>query len=111
MDEWPNSMHPDDKERCLVWFKNVLSSKNDIHPIEFRWKQSPKDTGQRWTWAEARHNIDDNGDVVGVTGTLTDITEKKLVELHQQQRAEEAIQMRHAQEGFVDMTVREPLED
>jgi hypothetical protein len=90
-----------------LWFKNVLSSQDDIHPIEFRWQQDPQDAMQRWTWAEARHNIDDNGDMIGLTGTLTDITEKKLVEFHQQQKAEEAIQMRRAQEGFVDMTVRQ----
>lgn len=60
---------------------------------------------QRWTWADAKHDIGENGELVAITGTLTDITEKKLVELHQQQRAEEAIQMRRAQEGFIDMTV------
>lgn len=106
MDDWPQTIHPDDKERCLVWFDNVLKSQNAIHPLEFRWKQPEGATGvQRWTWADARHDIDDNGNIVTITGTLTDITEKKMVELHQQQRAEEAIQMRNAQEGFIDMTV------
>lgn len=106
VDEWPDTIHPEDKDRCLVWFEKVLTTRDPIHALEFRWKQRPGETKQRWTWADARHDIDDNGVLVGVTGTLTDITEKKMVELHQQQRAEEAIQMRRAQEGFVDMTVR-----
>lgn len=105
LNSWPETIHPDDRLRCETWFKRVIESTEPIHPIEFRWRQEPGEGVQRWTWADARHDIGEHGEIVTITGTLTDITEKKAVELHQQQRAEEAIQMRRAQEGFVDMTV------
>ena len=55
---------------------------------------------------------DDEGRLIGLTGSLMDVTEKKKMELLQQDRAEEAIELRRAQERFIDMTsheMRNPL--
>ena len=56
--------------------------------------------------------VDQEGRVTGLIGVLTDVTEKKGMEVFQQTRAEEAIELRRAQERFIDMTsheMRNPL--
>lgn len=42
-----------------------------------------------------------------ITSTLIDHTEKKKTEMLQAKRTEEAVEMRHAQERFIDMTSHE----
>jgi hypothetical protein len=48
--------------------------------------------------------MDDNGVLREITSTLIDHTEKKQTEMLQAKRTQEAIEMRDAQERFIDMT-------
>ena len=107
-----DSVHEDDKAICIKLWEDILESKSGIPPCEFRWKRQADDQLDRWCWAVSVPELDDSGNIIAITGVLTDITMKKQNELYQVKRAEEAIELRHAQERFIDMTsheLRNPL--
>jgi hypothetical protein len=75
--------------------------------MEFRWKAQPGQTSERWCYAVSSPELDAYGNIVSITGALTDITDNKMMMMYEKQRAEEAIALRTAQERFVDMTSHE----
>lgn len=88
-----------------------MSSAEPTPPLEFRWKGREGEP-DRWSWAVAAPELDKNGNIIAVTGTIMDISAAKAAEHFQEKRATEAIELREASERFVDMTsheVRNPL--
>ena len=51
--------------------------------------------------------LGDDGSVVAVSGTLTDITHLKWAEKLQKQRTDEAVEAKRQHEAFIDMTCHE----
>lgn len=100
------SIHEDDRSKCTQIWINAMTSKTACPPVEFRWKRGPSDTSDRWSWALASPELDKAGNLVAITGSIMDITEKKAIELYERQRAEHAIEQYGAQERFVDMCVK-----
>ncbi|MBI5586107.1 MAG: PAS domain S-box protein [Deltaproteobacteria bacterium] len=74
-------VHPEDRERNLELFKPLIERRKDCCRHEIRYLH--RDGGFRWIEVYARLTLDEQNQVVGTTGTLTDIT------AHQQ--AEEAL--------------------
>ena len=111
-DTFLDSVHEDDVEASIAMWKLAMTSKVPVPPMEFRWKPRPGDSSIRWCYAVSSPELDARGNIVSVTGALTDISDSKAMELYQKQRAEEAIELRTATERFVDMTsheLRNPL--
>lgn len=100
-----DSVHEDDKELSIAMWQRAMTSKVPVPPMEFRWKARPGDTSVRWCYAVSSPELDAKGNIVSITGALTDISDSKAMELYQKQRAEEAIELRTATERFVDMSV------
>jgi PAS domain S-box-containing protein len=71
-------VHPEDKVRYLNVLTYAMETDQDTLQGEFR--MGTKEGDYRWVEMSNRITIDHHGAVVGVSGTLTDITERKLSE-------------------------------
>ncbi|KZP05911.1 hypothetical protein FIBSPDRAFT_842673 [Athelia psychrophila] len=104
LDEWPNSIHPEDRDTAMAIFNNL-----DKHPesttFEFRWLHGEH------TQCDIRPQFDSDGNLTSWVGSLTNIEERRRLEiLHLQaveQRATDAEEMRRQQELFIDITSHE----
>jgi diguanylate cyclase (GGDEF)-like protein/PAS domain S-box-containing protein len=77
-----NYIHPDDRQRNLELFRPLVEREKDHCRHEIRYLT--KDGGCRWIEVWARLTLSDDGTIIGTSGTLNDITERK--------RAEEALE-------------------
>jgi PAS domain S-box-containing protein len=68
-------IHPDDRAGLIESFQRVLAG--DLHPSEFRVRK--KSGGYLWVRSASRPILH-NGEVVGLRGVLTDISDSKRVE-------------------------------
>ncbi|TVP56668.1 MAG: PAS domain S-box protein [Nodularia sp. (in: Bacteria)] len=99
-------VHPDDRQHNLELFESLMQrqkEKDDCHH-EIRYLTK---TGE-WRWIEvlARLNLEDDGTILGISGTLIDITERKQseeerVQLAREQAARTAAEMAHQQSAFL----------
>lgn len=83
---WPELVHPDDFPLALESIERHLSGQASSHEAEFRCKT--KDGG--WRWILTRGSIvsrADDGSPIMMSGTHTDITERKQFELAQREAA------------------------
>jgi diguanylate cyclase (GGDEF)-like protein/PAS domain S-box-containing protein len=77
-------VHPDDRTREEREAAGLLSGEKDLARYELRLVQS--DGAVRWLEVHARPILDQKGAIVGLSGTLVDVTERKRLEeqlLHQ----------------------------
>lgn len=104
LDEWPNSVHPEDRDTAMSIFNNLAK-----HPgsttFEFRWLHGEH------TQMDISPQFDSDHNLTGWVGSLTNIEERRRLEiLHLQaveQRATDAEEMRRHQELFIDITSHE----
>ncbi|GMT97585.1 hypothetical protein KH5H1_17040 [Corallococcus caeni] len=68
-------VHPDDRERTLEVCKTLLTREREFVQHEVRYLT--RDGGFRWVEVFARVTFDDTGALVGMAGTLNNITERK----------------------------------
>ncbi|MGE6762673.1 PAS domain S-box protein [Corallococcus interemptor] len=68
-------VHPDDRERTLEVCKTLLTREREFVQHEVRYLT--RDGGFRWVDVFARVTIDEDGTLLGMAGTLNDITERK----------------------------------
>jgi PAS domain S-box-containing protein len=81
-----NYVHEDDRERNFRLFGPLIRREKDYCRHEVRYLK--KDGGFRWIEVFARLLLDSKNQTIGTTGTLNDITERKLAEQSlQKQRA------------------------
>ncbi|KAJ3150504.1 hypothetical protein HDU86_006382 [Geranomyces michiganensis] len=109
------SVHDDDRERVQDEWRIALSSAS--HTMEIKW--CDRETGTvHHSLSETILETDNDGNVVGMIGCLTDFTERmrlerekmdalEVAEKYQRRRAEEAENVRRQQELFIDMTAHE----
>ncbi len=71
-------VHPDDQAHNLALFRPLIAQEKPTcrHVVRY----IHKDGGFRWIESFAQLTLDDNGQPTGLTGTLTDITERKQAE-------------------------------
>ncbi|MCK9410898.1 MAG: PAS domain S-box protein [Prolixibacteraceae bacterium] len=74
---WLDIVHPDDKEMMAQYFVEEVIAKHNSFNKEYRIIR--KSDGEiRWTLELGKLNIDENGNVLSIMGTIQDITERKL---------------------------------
>jgi PAS domain S-box-containing protein len=78
VDSWLKSVHPDDRERALAANKECIDGKVEQFQVEFR--QIHKDGSIRWILGRGGSSRDENGNVYRISGSHTDITQRKLNE-------------------------------
>lgn len=77
-DVWQSLLHPDDKDRMIVFINNFLTSDLRIYEAEFRMRH--KNGNYVWIRSRAIAMRDESGKVVRLFGTHRDITEVKKSE-------------------------------
>jgi PAS domain S-box-containing protein len=78
VDSWLNSLHPDDRDKALAANRECIDGKVEQFQVEFR--QIHKDGSIRWILGRGGSSRDENGNVYRISGTHTDITQRKLNE-------------------------------
>lgn len=73
-----NLIHPDDKERCDEELQKYINNEIDIYSVEIRLKH--KSGKYIWVLERGFAQRDENGKVIRVAGSITDITRQKIIE-------------------------------
>jgi two-component system, cell cycle sensor histidine kinase and response regulator CckA len=84
--DWQHLVHPDDLQTVQQELGECLAGKREAHEVEFRVRTKSGDT----VWILSRGKVvvrDENGKPVRMTGTHTDITERKKAEEQIQKQA------------------------
>ncbi|KAF3902963.1 hypothetical protein ABW20_dc0102057 [Dactylellina cionopaga] len=114
---WLESVHPADAAKTEANWTEVINGKKR-KTWEFRWKTPwmlPNHLGEqsdRWTLLSASPELDADGMLLGVFGSITNISETKFAEDLQKRRVEEVVELKRQQDNFVDMAsheMRNPL--
>ncbi|MEP2771251.1 MAG: ATP-binding protein [Fulvivirga sp.] len=74
---WERLLHPDDKEKALSDFNNFINGRSRDYNQEFRMRHA--DGTYKWILSKAQAVRDSDGTALRVSGSHTDITERKLV--------------------------------
>ncbi|MDR4471699.1 MAG: PAS domain S-box protein [Nitrospira sp.] len=77
-EEWESRLHPDDRERALVYVQHYLTNPKGPYEQEFRLRR--KDGSYCWISARASFVEEPDGRRVRLLGSHTDLTERKLAE-------------------------------
>lgn len=75
---WKQLLHPEDLERAHDTIHNYINGKIEKYEIEFRMKH--KNGSYRWIYSKGKLLRDENGEPYRVSGSHTDITERKIAE-------------------------------
>jgi PAS domain S-box-containing protein len=76
-DRWLRFIHPDDRERTVARWQHSLRT-GEPYSIEYRFRGA--DGEYRWFLGQAMPRHDEAGRITGWFGTLTDISERKLLD-------------------------------
>jgi urea transport system substrate-binding protein len=90
-------VHPSDRQHSLELFAPLLKQQKEYCRDEVRYLT--KDCGFRWIEVYARLTLSPDGKIIGTSGTLNDITERKRAE---EARQESEARFRAAAEGSLD---------
>jgi PAS domain S-box-containing protein len=71
-------IHPEDRGKSIEDFKMLISRLKDFYRAEVRFLTP--NSGFRWIEFYAQPSLDENSAIIGTTGTLNNITERKEVE-------------------------------
>ncbi|WP_207263019.1 PAS domain S-box protein [Desulfovibrio sp. Huiquan2017] len=78
VDSWLKCVHPDDRERAMAANKECIAGKIEQFQVEFR--QIHKDGSVRWILGRGASSRDENGRIYRLSGTHSDITQRKQAE-------------------------------
>lgn len=77
-DEWKSRIHPDDMERLLELIAAHLNGSSEFYSGEHRLRC--KDGSYKWILTRGKALFDDQGKPMRISGSHTDISEKKIAE-------------------------------
>jgi len=85
---WENVIHPDDKEEALAAVHEHWEKKTPFYTSEHRLRT--KSGEYKWVFSRGRAAWDENGKVIRMTGSTTDISQRRMMEtqLRQAQQME-----------------------
>lgn len=114
-DEWITYVKEEDREAAWGVWQKMLTKKCAVD-TEFRWKTPWRDKfgnmNDTWVLASSSPELDENGNITRIFGSVTDISSQKFAETLQRKRMEEAITLKQQQERYIDVTsheLRNPL--
>ncbi|KAF1946934.1 hypothetical protein EJ02DRAFT_393422 [Clathrospora elynae] len=109
--EWFNLILEEDVERV----KHTLEG-DKSNGVQFRlkktWINQDGISSNIWVQSSSYPELDENGKLISIMGTLFDISQFKWAESVQRRRIKEALEAKRQQENFIDMTsheLRNPL--
>ena len=75
---WEEMLHPEDKERAILYFNDFIKSDLRVYEAEFRMKHK----NGHYIWIKSRASVlrDENGVAIRLLGTHRDITDEKKSE-------------------------------
>ncbi|MBE9205793.1 PAS domain S-box protein [Nostoc sp. LEGE 06077] len=82
---WAKALHPDDRDRVFAMWYEAAAAKS-LYKCEHRFLRP--DGQSVWVICQAIPEINENGEITGHIGTITDITESKLAEAALRESAE-----------------------
>ena len=91
-DQWINSIHIDDKERVEAVFRK--SGEGRVK-FDLEYRVVHKNGYTRWCYETGQPCTSPNGEFIGFTGSITDITEKKIAEATIHEKTENERQVLH----------------
>lgn len=91
---WVKSIHPDDRQRVFAEWYGAAKEKLPFKS-EYRFKCLDNDS-VRWVFGQAVGQIDENEEVKGYVGTITELTERKQIE-EENRLLNESLELRVAQ--------------
>ncbi|MBD1881477.1 PAS domain S-box protein [Coleofasciculus sp. FACHB-T130] len=75
---WETALHPDDRQRIFAeWYQ--AAQENRLFQSEYRYQRS--DGSVAWVLGQAAPEIGENGETIGYVGTVTDISDRKQIEI------------------------------
>ncbi|MBQ4822539.1 PAS domain-containing sensor histidine kinase [Aquimarina sp. MMG016] len=108
-DGWINAVHPDDRDRLLKgWYDDA----NKKRPSKSEYRFLRPDGSVKWVLGQAIPEYNENKDIIGYVGTITDITTIK--EYEQQlnrlkEKAEESDRLKSAFLANMSHEIRTPM--
>ncbi|KAI9171725.1 Hybrid signal transduction histidine kinase K [Paramyrothecium foliicola] len=111
---WMNSVRTEDRPALDAAWTRLLEQKVTIS-VEFRFNHSQKsgdNTIDTWVLMSAYPEKSPDGNLTSIFGCITDISPQKWAEKFQNERREEAVELKRQQENFIDITsheMRNPL--
>ncbi|KAF4465404.1 hypothetical protein FALBO_7752 [Fusarium albosuccineum] len=114
VDTWMDSVRDEDRPALEEAWSKLLTDKVTIS-VEFRFKcsqQSDGNTIDTWVLMSAYPEKNQDGNLKLIFGCITDISSQKWAEKVQNERREEAVELKRQQENFIDITsheMRNPL--
>ncbi|NEO18458.1 MAG: PAS domain S-box protein [Moorea sp. SIO4A1] len=73
-------LHPDDRQTNIELFQSLITHKQEYYQQELRY--ITKDGGSGWLEIHAQLTLDPDNSITGTSGTIQDITNRKLTESH-----------------------------
>jgi PAS domain S-box-containing protein len=77
-DEWKSRIHPDDRERMFKIINEHLNGNSEFYSGEHRLRC--KDGSYKWILTRGKALFDEHGKPIRISGSHTDISEKKIAE-------------------------------
>lgn len=74
---WVNAIYPADKDKVFATWDNFV---NNDEPFMLEYRFQSKDE-IKWVLGQALSEEDENGNIIGYVGTITDITDRKTIEM------------------------------
>ncbi|HEY9636877.1 MAG TPA: PAS domain-containing sensor histidine kinase [Coleofasciculaceae cyanobacterium] len=102
---WFDYIYPSDRQYNFEQFKPLLERQKEYCRYEIRYLT--KDAGIRWIEVYARLTLNAEGIIVGTSGTLHDMTERKKAEEEIRKALEKEKELSELKSRFVSMTSHE----
>jgi PAS domain S-box-containing protein len=100
-----NYVHPDDRQLNLELFQPLITRQKDYYRHEIRYLT--KDGSVRWIEVFARLTLDTNDEIIGTSGTLHDITDRKRAEEEIRKALAQEKELNELKSRFISMTSHE----
>ncbi|KAI0124386.1 hypothetical protein BJ170DRAFT_598694 [Xylariales sp. AK1849] len=113
--DWQRIVYADDGAIVEELWRTILHDKQRTQAhfrLTHTWDLGDDTLRQAWAETQAIPELDDQGNVVSIFGTMTNISRFKWAEEMQRTRMEEALEAKRKHENFIDMTsheMRNPL--